>query len=201
MISTCSRDALWHDFILSAAMDRAGHRIATGDLSRYQFLAPLAGLPGLAQCWGGVEFAQGRMLRVRPKQLDVGPRQDFRTFRVDRKVVEDAAQSVCSFYLVPEDGQPLPAFLPGQFLTFRLDVPVRRRETASRSSVAIRCRMRRAPITTVYRSSGCPPPWAAMFRRGVHRIIFMIGSRPAVFCRCVRRPGIFISTAAMPRWC
>ncbi len=47
----------------------------------------------------------------------------FRAFRVDRKVVEDSAQSVCSFYLVPEDLQPLPRFLPGQFLTFRLDVP------------------------------------------------------------------------------
>jgi ferredoxin-NADP reductase len=47
----------------------------------------------------------------------------FRTFRVERKVVEDVAQSVCSFYLMPEDGQVLPPFLPGQFLTFRLDVP------------------------------------------------------------------------------
>jgi ferredoxin-NADP reductase len=45
----------------------------------------------------------------------------FRTFKVDRKVIEDPAQSVCSLYLVPEDGQPLPPFLPGQFLTFRLD--------------------------------------------------------------------------------
>jgi len=49
--------------------------------------------------------------------------QGFRNFRVDRKVVEDAAQSVSSFYLVPEDGQPLPTFLPGQFLTFLLDLP------------------------------------------------------------------------------
>lgn len=47
----------------------------------------------------------------------------YRNFRVDRKVIEDAARSVCSFYLVPEDAQPLPPFLPGQFLTFRLDVP------------------------------------------------------------------------------
>lgn len=47
----------------------------------------------------------------------------FRTFRVDRKVAEDAAQSVCSFYLAPEDGRLLPPFLPGQFLTFRLDLP------------------------------------------------------------------------------
>ena len=49
--------------------------------------------------------------------------QGFRPFRVARRAVEDAAQSICSFYLVPEDGQPLPAFLPGQFLTFRLDLP------------------------------------------------------------------------------
>ncbi len=47
----------------------------------------------------------------------------FRAFRVERKVVEDAAQSVCSFYLKPLDGQPLPQFFPGQFLTFRLDIP------------------------------------------------------------------------------
>ncbi|NOT84403.1 MAG: 2Fe-2S iron-sulfur cluster binding domain-containing protein [Methylococcaceae bacterium] len=47
----------------------------------------------------------------------------FRTFRVDRKVIEDANRSICSFYLVAKDGQPLPAFLPGQFLIFCLDVP------------------------------------------------------------------------------
>ena len=46
----------------------------------------------------------------------------LRTFHVERKVLEDATEQVCSFYLVPEDGKPLPPFLPGQFLTFRLDV-------------------------------------------------------------------------------
>lgn len=47
----------------------------------------------------------------------------LRPFRVARKEVEDAAQSICSLYLVPEDDKPLPAFLPGQFLTFRIDLP------------------------------------------------------------------------------
>lgn len=47
----------------------------------------------------------------------------FRNFRVDRREFEDGARSICSFYLVPEDKQLLPAFKPGQFLTFRLDVP------------------------------------------------------------------------------
>ena len=44
----------------------------------------------------------------------------LRTFRVVRKVVEDAAQSICSFYLQAADEKPLPDFLPGQFLTFKL---------------------------------------------------------------------------------
>lgn len=47
----------------------------------------------------------------------------YRPFRVQRRVVEDQAESICSFYLVPEDGQPLPDYQPGQFLTFRLDLP------------------------------------------------------------------------------
>lgn len=47
----------------------------------------------------------------------------FRTFLVERKVAEDAAESVCSFYLQPEDGQTLPTYLPGQFLTFQLEIP------------------------------------------------------------------------------
>jgi ferredoxin-NADP reductase len=46
-----------------------------------------------------------------------------RNFRVERKVIEDAAQSVCSLYLVPEDGQPLPRYEAGQYLTLKLDLP------------------------------------------------------------------------------
>lgn len=46
----------------------------------------------------------------------------MRTFRVERKVLEDTAEQVCSFYLSPKDGQLLPAFLPGQFLTFQLAI-------------------------------------------------------------------------------
>lgn len=46
----------------------------------------------------------------------------WRAFRVSQRVFEDAAHSQCSFYLQPIDGEPLPAFKPGQFLTFNLDV-------------------------------------------------------------------------------
>lgn len=62
-------------------------------------------------------------LGVTAETASVAAWTGFRSFRIERKIVEDAAQSICSFYLVPEDGQALPPFLPGQFLTFRLDVP------------------------------------------------------------------------------
>ena len=74
----------------------------------------------------------------------------YRAFRVERKVVEDAAQSVCSFYLVPEDGQALPTFLPGQFLTFRLEVPA----PAGGTEQIIRCySLSDAPRPDYYRVS------------------------------------------------
>jgi hypothetical protein len=50
----------------------------------------------------------------------------FRKFRVEGKVLE--AESCCSFYLAPHDGRPLPAYLPGQYLTFRLQIPGQSRE-------------------------------------------------------------------------
>ena len=46
-----------------------------------------------------------------------------RKFRVARRIYEDPARSVCSFYLQPYDDRPLPRFEPGQFLTFRLGIP------------------------------------------------------------------------------
>lgn len=49
--------------------------------------------------------------------------QGTRNFRVQRKVFEDKNHAVCSFYLVPEDGQPLPIFKPGQYLTFQFNIP------------------------------------------------------------------------------
>ncbi len=61
--------------------------------------------------------------------IPVGPRatapawQGSRSFRVLRRDFEDALRTQCSFLLAPVDGAPLPPFLPGQFLTFALDIP------------------------------------------------------------------------------
>ena len=46
--------------------------------------------------------------------------EGYREFSVQRREFEDKNQSICSFYLVPLDGKPLPVFNPGQFLTFKL---------------------------------------------------------------------------------
>ncbi|MGB3495686.1 MAG: 2Fe-2S iron-sulfur cluster-binding protein [Elainellaceae cyanobacterium] len=46
---------------------------------------------------------------------------DWRDFVVVRKVKESA--EITSFYLKPKDGQAIPSFKPGQFLTIRLDIP------------------------------------------------------------------------------
>jgi uncharacterized protein len=46
----------------------------------------------------------------------------WRAFRVVRREFEDVCHSQCSFYLQPVDGNPLLAFLPGQYLTFSVKV-------------------------------------------------------------------------------
>jgi nitric oxide dioxygenase len=47
--------------------------------------------------------------------------QGFRKFKVVRKVKE--SDEVCSFYLKPEDGGPLPSYQAGQYTCLRLEIP------------------------------------------------------------------------------
>lgn len=58
-------------------------------------------------------------------QLDIERQQsvwqDWRKFEIDRIVTE--VQGIKSFYLKPHDCKEIPTFLPGQFLTFRLNLP------------------------------------------------------------------------------
>lgn len=55
----------------------------------------------------------------------VGGWRGARRFRIARKVVE--SDEITSLYLRPEDGQPLMAFLPGQYIGLRLDVDEKER--------------------------------------------------------------------------
>jgi len=47
----------------------------------------------------------------------------YRPVVVKQRVRE--SETISSFYLAPDDGQPLPPFKPGQYVTFRLEVPGR----------------------------------------------------------------------------
>lgn len=48
--------------------------------------------------------------------------EGFKELIVQRRETEDGNNAICSFYLVPSDGKPLPSFRPGQFLTFKLQI-------------------------------------------------------------------------------
>jgi hypothetical protein len=85
-----------------------------------------------------------------PPQTAAAAWAGYRTFHVERKVLEDATAQVCSFYLVPEDKKPLPPFLPGQFLTFQLDIPL----PTGGTQAVIRCySLSDAPHPSHYRIS------------------------------------------------
>lgn len=45
----------------------------------------------------------------------------YRKFVLKEKVLE--ADGICSFYFAPHDKKPLPPFIPGQYLTFRINIP------------------------------------------------------------------------------
>lgn len=65
--------------------------------------------------------------------------EGWREFRVAQRAFEDASQSQCSFYLQPVDGRPLPAFKPGQFLTFAVDVDPHIADGAAVTHAVTRC--------------------------------------------------------------
>ena len=66
------------------------------------------------------EYLEKMLKKAEPVK---GPRgwEGFRAFIVDSKVSEN--ETITSFYLKPEDGEPLTPYMPGQFLTFRLNMP------------------------------------------------------------------------------
>ncbi len=72
----------------------------------------------LGDAWR-VSFEQ-MLQKAEPRPTAIGW-EGSRTFVVDRKVPE--SDTITSFYLRPKDRKPLAPHRPGQFLTFRLDIP------------------------------------------------------------------------------
>ena len=96
--------------------------------------------------------------KVNQSKEEVTGWSGFRNFRIAQRVLEDSAEQICSFYLEPEDRHPLPSFKPGQFLTFRLDVP---KPDGSGTEQITRCySLSDAPSPDHYRVSikRVPPP-------------------------------------------
>ncbi|MBI2422468.1 MAG: 2Fe-2S iron-sulfur cluster binding domain-containing protein [Candidatus Hydrogenedentes bacterium] len=62
-------------------------------------------------------------LRVEEAESSKASWTGWRKFEVRKKILENEKGDICSFYFYPHDRKPLPAFYPGQFLMFRLDVP------------------------------------------------------------------------------
>jgi hypothetical protein len=66
---------------------------------------------------------QETRLRCRETEQAQAGWNGLRKFTVAKKIGE--CEDVHAFYLKPHDGRPLPAFKPGQYLTFQLDLPGR----------------------------------------------------------------------------
>jgi ferredoxin-NADP reductase len=78
--------------------------------------------------------------------------QGLRAFRVTKREDEDTARSQCSFHLQPVDAAPLPAFRPGQFLTFTLEAAAPGQDAATATRAVTRCySLSDAPDPTHYR--------------------------------------------------
>ncbi len=67
-----------------------------------------------------------------PTDAEANAWKGFREFVVRRRTLEDAQGSICSFYLAPVDGKPLPPFKPGQFLTFKLEIATQAGKSVTR---------------------------------------------------------------------
>ncbi|RSL82181.1 hypothetical protein CDV31_016961 [Fusarium ambrosium] len=82
-------------------------------------------IPKLEHAWTKAYWMLARMLAGRESQLyrSFGRWQGYRQFKIEKKVEE--AQNVYSIYLVPVDGQPLPTFMPGQYVSVRVDLPAK----------------------------------------------------------------------------
>lgn len=79
--------------------------------------------PALSAAWHKAYALLARMLIGRETQLyrEFGDWKGWRFFRIEKKIAE--ADDFYSFYLRPSDGRPLPDFIPGQYVSVRIDVP------------------------------------------------------------------------------
>lgn len=81
-------------------------------------------LGGTLALWRRSRSVGGNVLAVsqQSQTASTSAWMGLREFRVSARNFEDADETQCSFFLQPVDGEPLPPYKPGQYLTFSLDV-------------------------------------------------------------------------------
>ncbi|KAI0008762.1 flavohemo protein [Xylariaceae sp. FL0662B] len=79
--------------------------------------------PEIGEAWTAAYAVLADILINREQELYAswGNWTGWRRFKIQRKVPESAA--ITSFYLVPEDREPLPLFLPGQYVSLHMYIP------------------------------------------------------------------------------
>lgn len=79
--------------------------------------------PEIKEAWGVAYWQLADIMIGREKQIYQQAKgwTDWREFKIADKVQE--SEEITSFYLAPVDGQPLPAFQPGQYISVLINVP------------------------------------------------------------------------------
>ncbi|KAL2832531.1 globin-like protein [Aspergillus cavernicola] len=79
--------------------------------------------PPLLEAWAAAYWQLANLMISKEADLykSANGWTDFRDFRVARK--EPESDVITSFYLEPVDAQPLPSFLPGQYVSIQVPVP------------------------------------------------------------------------------
>jgi ferredoxin-NADP reductase len=114
------KDYLWLGGLFVVGLVLVQALFMAVDMMRHAAYAKVKQQLDLRSLQARVEAERKSRVAAEQKSLDwVG----FRKFLVKRKQLEDAAGQVCSFYLSAHDGKPIPAYEPGQFLTFQLNIP------------------------------------------------------------------------------
>jgi uncharacterized protein len=98
--------------------------------------------------------------KLRLKEIETSKQHwsGARKFELGKKVFENEAKTICSFYFYPHDRKPLPSFSPGQYLGIGFDIPDP--DDPSETSEEHRCySLSDSPNPIYYRISvRCVPP-------------------------------------------
>ncbi|KAI0425080.1 globin-like protein [Xylaria sp. FL1042] len=80
--------------------------------------------PEVHAAWTKAYWLMAKMLTGREQIIykEFGPWTQWRSFTISAKTPETSEGDIVSFTLTPVDGQPLPSFKPGQYVTVRLKI-------------------------------------------------------------------------------